>query len=185
MRRAWMTMTAAVVLLGGCGVRAQDEPHGVDLPRHPLTTPGAGPAVAVGEVAQVLCLVRGDGLVQTVRRTASYPSVQTQLDSLVAGPTAQERSAGLGTALTGLALSGRVVAGAEVTVEFPELDEGNARNDEILAYGQVVCTMTARADVGSVLFTRDGQALQVPRADGTLTDGPLHSSDYASMLQPG
>src|SRR5690349_21425571 len=85
MRRAWLTITVAVVLLGGCGVRAQDEPHGVDLPRHPLTTPGAGPAVAVGEVAQVLCLVRDDKLVQTVRRTASYPTVQAQLDSLVAG----------------------------------------------------------------------------------------------------
>ena len=178
-------MTVAVVLLGGCGVRAQDEPHGVDLPRHPLTTPGAGPAVAVGEVAQVLCLVRGDGLVQTVRRTASYPAVQAQLDSLVAGPTPEERSAGLSTALTGLRLTGRMLAGAEVTVEFPDTDEGNARTDDFVAYGQIVCTMTARADVGSVVFTRDGQPLQVPRADGTLTSGPLHSSYYARLLRPG
>jgi len=178
-------MTVAVVLLGGCGVRAQDEPHGVDLPRHPLTSPGAGPAVAVGEVAQVLCLVRDGRLVQTVRRTRAYPTVQAQLESLAAGPTPEERSAGLGTALSGVVLTGRMPAGAEVTVEFPAADEGNARNDEILAYGQVVCTMTARGDVGSVVFTRGGQPLQVPRADGTLTGGPLHSSDYARLLQPG
>jgi len=180
-----MIVTVAVVLLGGCGVRAQDEPHGVDLPRHPLTTPGAGPAVAVGEVAQVLCLVRDGRLVQTVRRTAAYPTVQAQLDSLVAGPTAEERSAGLGTVLSGLTLTGRVPAGAEATVEFPDVSEDNARNTDILAYGQIVCTLTARADVGSVLFTRDGQSLQVPRADGTLTAGSLRSSDYARLLQPG
>lgn len=178
-------MTVAVVLLGGCGVRAQDEPHGVDLPRHPLTTPGAGPAVAAGEVAQVLCLVRDGRLVQTVRRTPSYPAVQAQLESLADGPTPEERSTGLGTALTGQSLTGRMLAGAEATVDVPDFDEGNARNDEILAYGQIVCTLTARADVGSVVFTRDGQSLQVPRADGTLTGGPLHSSDYARLLVPG
>ncbi|WP_250005625.1 GerMN domain-containing protein [Actinoplanes sp. M2I2] len=185
MRRLGTALTAAVVLLGGCGVRAQDEPHGVDLPRHPLTTPGAGPAVANGEVAQVLCLVRDGRLVQTVRRTPAYPAVQAQLNTLTAGPTAAERTAGLGTALSGLTLTAEEIAGAEVTVGFPEVDEGNARNDEILAYGQIVCTLTARADVGTVLFTRAGQPLEVPRSDGTLTGAPLRSSDYSDLLQPG
>ncbi|WP_127502646.1 GerMN domain-containing protein [Actinoplanes solisilvae] len=183
--RIGVLAAAAVVLLGGCGVRAQAEPHGVDLPRHPLTTPGAGATVPVGEVAQVLCLVRDDRLVQTVRRTPSYPGVQAQLDSLVAGPTQAERAAGLGSALAGVALTARLTAGAEVTVEVPDVEEGTARNDEILAYGQIVCTLTARSDVGSVVFTRGGQPLEVPRADGTLTSGPLRSSDYADMTVPG
>ena len=180
-----MLAAAAVVLLGGCGVRAQSEPHGVDLPRHPLTTPGAGATVPVGEVAQVVCLVRDGRLVQTVRRTPTYPGVQAQLDSLVAGPTQAERTAGLGSALSSVALIGRLLAGAEATVEVPDVEEGNARNDEILAYGQIVCTLTARDDVGAVVFTRGGQPLDVPRSDGTLTGGPLRSSDYADLLAPG
>ncbi|WP_250031123.1 GerMN domain-containing protein [Paractinoplanes maris] len=185
MRRLTVIMVSAVVLLGGCGVRAQDEPHGVDLPRHPLTTPGAGPAVAVGDVAQVLCLVRDGHLVQTVRRTPTYPTMQGQLDSLMAGPTTAEQAAGLSTALSGFALTAGKHTGAQVTVEVPDVDEGDARNDGSLAYGQIVCTLTARADVGTVLFTRGGQPLQVPLPDGTLTGAPLRSSDYAALLRPG
>ena len=33
-------VTLAGVLLAGCGVSAQGEPHAVDLPRRPLTDPG-------------------------------------------------------------------------------------------------------------------------------------------------
>lgn len=185
MRRIGLLAAAIVVLLGGCGVGAQDEPHGVDLPRHPLTAPSAGATVPVGEVAQVLCLVRDGKLAQTVRRTPTYPGVQAELDSLVAGPTPAERAAGLGSAVSGVALIGRLLPGAEVGVEVPDVEEGSARNDEILAYGQIVCTLTARADVSAVVFTRGGQPLEVPRSDGTLTSGPLRSSDYADLLAPG
>ncbi|MBM2614619.1 GerMN domain-containing protein [Actinoplanes sp. LDG1-06] len=185
MRRLWLTTSAAVVLLGGCGVGAQDEPHAVELPRHALTSPGAGPAEQVGEVAQVLCLVRDDKLVQTVRRTLSYPTPQAQLDSLTAGPNEAERAAGLTTVLSGAALIARGMSGAGLTVEVPDTNEGNGRNDDILAYGQIVCTLTARPDVGEVVFTRDGQRLEVPRGDSTLTNAPLRSSDYAGLVLPG
>ena len=181
----WVCWGVVVLLLGGCGVQAQDEPHAVDLPRHALTTPSLGPMDPAGEVAQVLCLARGDRLAQVVRRTAAYPTVQAQLTSLVAGPTTAERGEGLTTVLSGFALTARIRPGGEVTVEIPEVDEGYARSDEILAYGQIVCTLTARADVGSVLFTRDGQRLEVPRADFTLSGSPLTSGDYSSLLGPG
>lgn len=185
MRRFGGIATTAVFLLGGCGVGAQDEPHVVDLPRQALTSPGQGTSEPVGDVAQVICLVRNENLVQQVRRTQSYPTPQAQLDSLVTGPTAEERNAGLTTVLSGVTLTARGITGAQATVEFPDAGEGGARNDKILAYAQVVCTLTARPDVAEVLFTRDGQRLEVPRSDGTLTSAPLRSSDYADMLQPG
>ncbi|MEV4351285.1 GerMN domain-containing protein [Actinoplanes sp. NPDC049596] len=174
-------LTLTLALLAGCGVPAQDSAHPVELPRAPLTSADAAAATPAGEVANVLCLVREGRLVQSVRRAAAYPSVQQQLDDLVAGPTSQESASGLSTALGGLTLTATVGPGAQVTAE---VGEGGARKDEILAYGQMVCTLTARPDVASVAFTRDGRRLEVPRADGTLTADPLRSSDYATLVVP-
>ncbi|MEV6305398.1 GerMN domain-containing protein [Actinoplanes sp. NPDC051861] len=165
---------------------AQSEPHPVDLPRAPLNSspsahPVAGPA---GEVAEVLCLVRDGGLTQTVRRVGAVPTRQQQLDDLSAGPTAAERRSGLTSALTGLSLIVRAPLGEDdVTVEVTEADEGTARTDEMLGYAQIVCTLTARSDVGSVVFTQDGEPLRVPRADGSLTSGPVRGWDYRTLIR--
>jgi hypothetical protein len=175
-------------LLGACGVPAEDEPHVIDLPRRPFTSssPSTGDAGPAGEVAEVLCLVRGGRLVQTVRRIESTPSAQLQAEHLVAGPTDAEQQTGLTTALTGLSLKVQVPGGAQpAQVAITEADEGTARNNEMIAYAQIVCTLTARGDIGSVVFTRDGQRLEVPRADGSLSREPLYSSDYSSLIGPG
>ncbi|BBH67165.1 hypothetical protein ACTI_38500 [Actinoplanes sp. OR16] len=174
---------ACVFLVASCGIPAQDEPHEVTLPRDGQNTATAGPAPG-GEVAEVLCLVRDGRLVQTVRRVSSVPTPQKQLDDLTAGPTTAERGLGLTTALAGMSLSARD-SGDGVTVEVTEAeDAGSARSDEVLAYAQIVCTLTARADVASVSFTQGGEPLQVPRADGSLTDRPLRGWDYSSLIAP-
>jgi hypothetical protein len=178
----------AGMLLGGCGVPAEDEPHTIDLPRRPFTSssPSTATAEPSGEVAEVLCLARDGRLVQTVRRVESAPSAQLQAEHLVAGPTGRELQAGLTTALAGWSLKVEVSGGTRLAqVAITEADEGNARNDEMIAYAQIVCTLTARADVGSVLFTREGDRLEVPRADFSLSRGPLYSSDYSALIGPG
>jgi hypothetical protein len=182
---------AAVVVLclafAGCGVSAQDEPHEVPLPRRPLTDSSSAAASAdpAGQAAQVLCLVHDGRLTQTVRRADAYLPPQRQLDSLTAGPTASEQAQGLSSALAGLSVALTTPpADTAVTVEVTEADEGAARSDEILAYGQIVCTLTSRADISSVAFTRDGQPLQVPRGDGTLSERPLRAEDYQDLIGP-
>jgi hypothetical protein len=175
---------AAVLLLAGCGVPAQDEPHPVSLPRRPLNSTSSAPASGmVGDVAQVMYLVRDNRLVPTVRRFAEVPGPQEQLDQLVAGPTPAEQAVGLSTALSAAALRvGRLSAGGTVAVEVAEAEEGTARTDEMLAYGQIVCTLTSRADVAAVTFVRDGQQLRVPRGDLTLSSDPLRESDYRALV---
>jgi len=173
-----------VLLLAGCGVTAQDEPHTVELPRRPLTD-GAGPAPTgrAGEVAEVLCLVRDGRLVEIVRRIEAPPSPQEQVDHLTAGPTGTERGGGLTTALAGLSFTVSFPAGSgQAALDVVEPDDAAARVDETLAYGQVVCTLTSRPDVASVVFTQRGETLQVPRADGALSRGPLYGSDYAALV---
>ena len=184
--RARAALVASLLVLTACGVPAQDEPHTVGLPRRPLDTAssaaGAGP---VGEVAQVLCLVQDNRLTQTVRRIDSAPDPQRHLDQLVAGPTAAEQRRGLSTALAVTALTVSLPAGSTTaTVEVGEAEEGAARSDEVLAYGQIVCTLTSRPDIAAVVFVRAGQPLQVPRGDGTLSSGPLRAADYRSLIGP-
>lgn len=174
-----------VLVLAGCGVPSQDEPHEVDLPRKPLTeTSAPAGAEPVGEVAEVLCLTRESRLAQVVRRVDAVPDPQRQLDQLVAGPTAHEQARGLSTALATTALTIEVGAGMSAVVEVGASAEGTARSDEALAYGQIVCTLTSRPDVTTVTFRRAGQPLQVPRADGTLSSDPLRQADYRDLLGP-
>jgi spore germination protein GerM len=177
---------AVMLLLGGCGVPAQDEPHQVELPRRPLNET-ITPAVTepVGEVAQVMCLVRDNRLVQAVRRVDAIPGPQRQLDQLIAGPTPAEQAQDLSTALATTALTVTVPTTAVATVEVGETDESTGRSDEVLAYGQIVCTLTSRADIAVVSFQRDGRPLQVPRGDLTLTSEPLREADYRSLIGPG
>ena len=175
----------AGALLSSCGVSAQDEPHPVELPRRPLTeqrstAPSEGPP---GDVAEVLCLVRDDRLVQVVRRVATPPTPQQHVDHLLAGPTEAERHRGLSTALAGSTIAVRV-ADATAKVEISEADETSARSDETIGYAQIVCTLTTRADVTSVVLSRDGEQLEVPRADGSLSRGPLYGSDYQGLIVP-
>lgn len=181
------TMLLAVTLvLAGCGVPAQDEPHRVDLPRRPLHETIA-PTVTepAGEVAQVMCLVRDNRLVQSVRRVDAVPGPQRQLDQLVTGPTPAERAQGLSTALATTALTVTVPSPAVAAVEVGETEESAARSDEVLAYGQIVCTLTSRADIAVVSFRRQGRPLQVPRGDLTLTSEPLRAADYRSLIGAG
>jgi hypothetical protein len=177
-----------ICLLGaGCGLPAEDEPRQADLPRHPLTgrtatTAGTEPP---GDVAEVLCLVRDGRLVQAVRRVSAPPDLQRHVEALMAGPTEAERAGGLTTALATTALRVSLPGGStEAHVEIAENAEGNARSDETIAYAQIVCTLTSRSDVNSVVFTRDGDALRVPRGDGSLSREPLRVGDYAGLLAP-
>ena len=56
--------------------------------------------------------------------------------------------------------------------------------DEIAALGQIVCTLTRVPDITGVQSTRDGQIVKVPRADASLTTGPLTAADYQALISP-
>jgi hypothetical protein len=184
--RRW-TGLLVVALMAGCGLPAENEPHPVSLPRQPLTAPlpSAVPA-RPGAYVEILCLVRDGRLVQAVRRIDTPPDAQQHLDHLLAGPDEAERDTGMTTALTGLSLTvSRSPGGSEARVEVTETDESKAITDDTLTYGQVVCTLTSRADVSAVVFTRSGARLEVPRADGALSREPLTGPDYAALITTG
>ena len=189
-RRIRAGLTAAVVagLLAGCGVPVEGEPRTVEPPRGPFAAAGSPtpvPPPEAGTVAQPLYFVRGDRLVAVLRRVRTVPTVPEHVADLVAGPTRAEADAGLASALGGNTVIAAVrLEGTRAVVELDDPPEGGGRSDEVLAVGQVVCTLTARADVATVSFRHEGQPLGVPRSDGSLSQAPLTVADYAALVAP-
>ena len=58
-------------------------------------------------------------------------------------------------------------------------------DDQLLALAQLVFTLTARPGIGQVRFTLRGEAIQVPRADGSLVATPVSRDDYSAVAPVG
>lgn len=171
----------------GCGISTDEQPRGIDPPRGPfpaiVSTPPSTPDAGVA--AEPLYFVRADKLVPVIRRVFTPPTVQEQIQHLVAGPTGPERDAGLTGTLNGnITVTGVSLAAGVVTVEIDDGADGSGRRDQVLAYGQIVCTLTTRPDVTAVLFEHGGRRLGVPRADSSLTTDPLTAADYTTLTAP-
>ncbi|WP_285791893.1 GerMN domain-containing protein [Micromonospora sp. NBRC 101691] len=182
-----MVAAAGVLALAGCGVSAEQVPREVTPPQGPFPAVGspAPAATESGTVVQRLCYVRDDRLVMVNRRVRALPTAREQIELLLDGPVAGEQDDRLTSALTGVNVVTDVrVADGGATVAVGERLAGTGRNDEVLAFGQIVCTLTSRADVDRVTFVQGGQRLGVPRADGSLSTAPLTAADYAAMVSP-
>ncbi|MFF3865866.1 GerMN domain-containing protein [Micromonospora sp. NPDC001898] len=176
-------LAGLLVLASACGVPAEDRPRAVEIPPGPFPSPAtAGSTAPTGRVTETLCFVRDDRLVPVSRRVDRAPDVDAQLRDLLGGPTVVERDAGLTSALPG-AMSAVVadVAGGQARVTVGQTGDETGRSDEVLAFGQIVCTLDARDDVTTVSFLRDGRPLGVPRADGSLSAQPLTAADYTAL----
>jgi hypothetical protein len=109
---------------------------------------------------------------------------EQMVQDLVAGATRAEQQDGLTSALSQMRVSSTIVSQRRAAVEIGAPAVPGARSDEVLAYAQIVCTLTSQgAEVGTVSFTRDGQPLAVPRGDGSLSTGALTIADYADLIE--
>ncbi|MFG2041206.1 GerMN domain-containing protein [Dactylosporangium sp. NPDC048998] len=175
---------AACLLLGGCGVPSDREPRPIEpsVVIGSYEGPIGGPPPSAGAAIERLFLVRDNQLIAVDRRVAAAPSPEKQLDDLMAGPTPEERDEGLDSALIGT----NIITGVQLrngTAIVGLARDNPIRNDEIVAYGQIVCTLSARADVVGVRFVQDGRPVEIPRADGALTQEMLTEGDYGSLIQ--
>lgn len=184
-RRAPLLVFLALVLSGGCGVPTEDSPRAVTPSGgFRAVSPGATtPTSRPGPFTETLYMVRDGKLVPVTRSATEAPPIGDQLSALLAGPTETEREADNTSALTGLAVNPQVRLNAgEARVDMGSQPQDAGRNDQILAYGQIVCTLVSRPDVDAVAFYQDGYRLGVPRADGSLVQGTLTCTDYASLV---
>ncbi|MFI5937728.1 GerMN domain-containing protein [Actinoplanes sp. NPDC051494] len=181
MRRAFPLLLAMLLVVSGCGVPLDREPRAIETPGRLDASGNPVPAEAGSTVAR-LYLVRDGRLVRVPRRVPGPLSPRQQLDALLAGPTAEESADGLTSALTTMTVTDLHLAGRRATITIADRADQLVRTDEVLAFGQIVCTLTSQTDVGTVSFVSGGQALGVPRADGSLAEGSLTVADYSGLL---
>ncbi|MBQ0902551.1 GerMN domain-containing protein [Micromonospora sp. U21] len=187
MNRRHLAPLALAALLTGCGVPTDDSPRTVQPPWGPFHSAAPADTTApAGRADETLCLVRDNRIVPVVRHVDRPPTVEDQLRHLLAGPGTAERDSDLTSALPGAVnAAGATVTGTQAHVAVDEPGDDAGRSDEVLAFGQIVCTLTSRDDVTTVVFLRDGRPLAVPRADGSLSEQPLTRADYVPLITPG
>jgi hypothetical protein len=184
---AWLTgLAGTACLVTACGVPADDTARALDpaaAPYRVVTREHVPPPA--GSHRAVIFLVRDDALVPVPRRIQVEPTAEHVLRALSAGPTPQERTQGLRSALP-IEGDPRVVSETQqvVTLSLPATSEASNRSDAVLGFAQVVLTLTALPDVSGVAFETDGRPLQVPRADGSVSSEPLGRLDYRDLIDP-
>ncbi len=176
----------AAVLSAGCGI-----PTGAakpiaksDVPFH-LLDPSASPTTTapppVVGVAETIFLVAPDNqhLVAVERDVAVPANLSEVLGALLAGPTAVEQANGIATYLSGSKTQVSTSVAADVaTVNFAVNPVQPVGPAQTLAIAQVVYTVTQQPGIDQVLIHIDGQAVQVPVANGAEVPGPVNRFDY-------
>lgn len=188
----WKALAAAAVsvVLAGCGVAAQATPQPIQPPAGALGSLAAPPgATDSGRTPEDLYFVKDNAVIRVVRHVRAPVTIESVVRDLLAGPSDAESADGYTSALLGDSVvdSVDVNAGqAVVALTSPVAD--SARNDEVLAYAQLVCTLTTLPQIGGVTFTTDGAPVAVPRGDGSLQPKvagqlvPLTAADYTELV---
>jgi hypothetical protein len=181
---AALAVIAIATAVSGCGISPQDRPEPITAPPGIATAPSPAPPTASnGATPERLYFVLDGELTPVTRKVISAPTPASVVRDLLAGPTEAEAADSLTSALLGDRVVQNVeVANSQAVVTLAPPVADNARNDEVLAYAQLVCSLTALKQVNSVTFVSGGQPISVPRGDGQLSLAPLTAGDYAELI---
>ena len=146
-----------------------------DDPEPPPTVTDATPPPAADSSVAVYFL--RDGRITPVRRTvaASLDPERAALEALLDGPTAEERSSGLVSAIpTGTALNGVSLDGGVATADLDgTFDDGGGSASMLGRVAQVVATLTRFETVKRVGFELDGAPVETIGGEGVVVDPPV------------
>jgi spore germination protein GerM len=179
-------LVTALAVLSACSVGPEDDASTIDAAEVPfdLLNPEAPAVVPVvdGRTARV-CLFRSDALEVVDREVEQSADLRDVVASL-AGVTDEEAAAGFESAVTaGEEILGVETAAGVAAVDLAPSASGSLTQDPLATIAQLVCTLTQQRGVGAVRFTVDGVPIDVPVANGSLTEGPVSRDDYASLLR--
>lgn len=180
-----MTVGALVATGGACGVPVDRSAVVVDdddVPYEllsPTTTAQTGTA---NGRETTICLVV-DGVLLSLGRDRDGGALDSDLALVTDSPTEGEAALGVRSALDGeepVAGVERVGAGAVVELgeDFAELPA----DQQLLAFAQITCTLTAQPGVQQVSFVLDDRELEVPVQGGELVDRPVTRGDYIEFF---
>jgi germination protein M len=165
----------------------------VEVPPPSTETTGTGTGTETGtetgtptsQVTYQVWFANDEGLFVSYRTSPETPRIGTAaLEALLEGPDSFEEGYGLwtaipdGTQLLGLSIDDGI-ARVDLTSEF-ETGGGTASMQTRLA--QVVYTITQFPTVEGVVFSLDGEPIDILGGEGIIIDHPLTRRDYADLL---
>ena len=187
MRRSLRSaLFGGLVLLAACGFpqdrRATPIPED-QLPVGLRSDPTATTVPAATEPATIW-LVSGDRLVRVRHDVEAPASVATVTNELLIGPSTAEQDRGLRSGLP----DPTVVVGTELTrgtarVQLAPSFTEISPEDQILAVGQLVLTLTNLPGIGGVQFNLDGAPVAVPLPSGESSDQPVFRDDFIVLAE--
>ena len=148
------------------------------------TTPSGTVARTAAGVDLNVAFVRGEKLGTAHRRVAPTQAVgAAAMTQLLAGPTADERTAGLTTAIpTGTRLLGLDIANGTATVDLSkEFVSGGGSLSMRERLGQVVFTLTQFPSVKNVSFRVAGAPTTVFGGEGVMIGATVDRSDFEDV----
>lgn len=180
-------LVAAATLLGSCGVPTGGGAQSISRSAVPFgllspstTTPPGG--TVSGSVAVQIYFVNGGHLAGVARLVRPPATLQRAIDALLQGPSDNEISAGITTGISSqtVALSTATSAGLATLNLSSEFGQATGQQ-QVLAVAQLVFTATAVPGVAAVTIELDGNPIQVPVGNGSLTQPgtPLTRADFA------
>lgn len=145
----------------------------------------SSPGTTSPDVSYKVWFVRSEALATVPRTHAATLGVgSVALQDLLAGPTASERSGGIGSAVPeGTRLLGLTVANGIATVDLSsEFESGGGSLSMFARLGQVACTLDQFPTVSGIRFALDGEPVDVFSGEGIVLDDPVRCGDYDELL---
>lgn len=182
-RRILVPLVLVLLLaLAGCGIPTDGEPR----PLADETASTAAPTVPEdAEASATVYLVRGaESLEAATRGLTGAKSPSTVVEALLAQPSDEEVASGLSTSIPlGTTALEVTQDGDLVVVDLSDDWESLVQPGALLAYAQVVLTLTDLGGVERVRFRIEGVGIPAP----TINQGDLDTVDAADYagLDPG
>lgn len=182
-------LAAGTLVLAACGSGPTGPQDAGQVPGRPTTSAGSpssnGSASAGPRTDVTLFLTRGERLEQVTRSVPKVARIGAEaVKALLAGPSPEERRAGLATAIPeNIQFNGLTIDGGVARVDLSRgFESAGAGLGLTLRLAQVTCTLDAFSTVSGVRFALDGQLVDVISGDGVVVDKPVTCDGYRQYL---
>jgi len=174
-------LLGGVLLLAACGFPQDSQATPIPEDELPVGLRSDPTATTVPDSTEpaTIWFVSNDRLVRVLHDVESPASVTTVTNELLIGPSTAEQDRGLrsgipdSTVVVGAELI-RGTAQVQLAPSFAEISP----EDQILAVGQLVLTLTNLPGIGGVQFSLDGAPVAVPLPSGKSSDQTVFRDDF-------